>query len=238
MDQEGLQPQLRRSSQLADLIVQRILDQGLAVGTRLGTKQSLAEEYGVAVATLTEAIRALEELGRVETRTGRYGGVFVREPSEVFRLARGSSFVIHGDASSFSEMLQVVDALEPEIAQEAALHCSPADARLLRERLARLEQAWTGAAAVEQQRRNWELHLAIGAITPNRTLSTLYTGMLQHVANRLEDRELGEGPNTVGLEIHQQLVEAIIAGDVAGAREQARRHRLLATGEELEDGAG
>lgn len=49
----------------------------LAPGERLPTEADLAQQFGVAVATLRKALATLREQGLVETRRGRNGGTFI-----------------------------------------------------------------------------------------------------------------------------------------------------------------
>ena len=54
---------ISRSEAIARRVEQEILDGALTRGTRLGTKQELRDRFGVAVATVNEAIRVLEVRG-------------------------------------------------------------------------------------------------------------------------------------------------------------------------------
>jgi DNA-binding FadR family transcriptional regulator len=77
----------------AEAIVQRIVS-GISVGMirpgdQLPAESELAEMFGVAIATLRDALAALRELGIVETRRGRFGGTFiVGTPSSPVDLLR------------------------------------------------------------------------------------------------------------------------------------------------------
>lgn len=65
------------SSQLVDVLVQQIRDEGLSPGAHLGTELQLAEKYGISRTVVREAIGALRGLGVVTSRQG--SGVFVAE---------------------------------------------------------------------------------------------------------------------------------------------------------------
>src|SRR6266511_3932371 len=75
-----------RAEALARRLEARILDGGMRAGDRVGTKEDLRERFGVAVATVNEAIRLLQARGLVQVRPGPRGGVFASEPSPFVRL--------------------------------------------------------------------------------------------------------------------------------------------------------
>src|SRR6202021_2975337 len=77
-----------RAEMVAEAVEDRIVNQKLAPGTRLGSRGELGTMLAVAPSTVSEAIKLLESRGRVVTRTGPGGGVFVAEPGMRLRLAR------------------------------------------------------------------------------------------------------------------------------------------------------
>src|ERR1700728_262255 len=79
-------PSLAESA--AQAVERRIVEDGMAPGTRIGTRRELGDLLAVAPSTVSETIRLLEDRGRVVTRTGPNGGVFVAEPGVGLRLAR------------------------------------------------------------------------------------------------------------------------------------------------------
>src|SRR5215471_9606454 len=77
-------------------------------GERLGTKDDLRRRFGVAVATVNEAVRLLEMRGLIEARPGPGGGVFVARPAA--RIAM--SHIVLGfktGSTSYEECLEVRD---------------------------------------------------------------------------------------------------------------------------------
>ena len=54
-----------------------VQEKPLPAGYRIGTKQELCEEFGVAPATLSEALRVLRARGIIDVRPGPGGGTFV-----------------------------------------------------------------------------------------------------------------------------------------------------------------
>src|SRR5437016_10170161 len=88
-------------------------------GERIGTKEDLRKRFGVAVATVNEAVRLLEMRGMIEARPGPGGGVFVARPAARVAL----SHLVLGfktGSTTYEECLEVRDALEPLIDSHAA----------------------------------------------------------------------------------------------------------------------
>lgn len=84
----GQAPQVNGRN-IAEKIASSISLGMLSVGERLPPELELAQQFGVAVATLRKALAALREEGIVETRRGRAGGTFVvRAPFPTGRAIR------------------------------------------------------------------------------------------------------------------------------------------------------
>src|SRR5437763_139240 len=113
---------------------------GAEPGTRIGTKDELRLRFGVAVATVNEAVRLLELRGLISVRPGPGGGVFVARPAvrvALTHLVRG----LRSDPETFEEMIEVRDALEPAVCQAALREHRAADIRDLKRLLDAMEAA-------------------------------------------------------------------------------------------------
>src|SRR6201986_1664333 len=108
----------------AQAVEQRIADAGLQPGPRLGTRSELGELLAVAPSTVSETIKLLEARGRVVTRTGPGGGVFVAEPGVGLRLAR-SMMQVSGSEFEVAYALEVRDVLESAVIVSAAEAAHP-----------------------------------------------------------------------------------------------------------------
>jgi GntR family transcriptional regulator, transcriptional repressor for pyruvate dehydrogenase complex len=219
-----------RAEALARRLEAEILGVVVRPGDRLGTKEELKERFGVAVATVNEAIRLLQARGLVDVRPGPRGGVFAREPSPFVRLGHQVLALKHEGVRA-ADCLQVREALDPAVVAEAVRHRSDGDAADLQERLRRMRAARDDPTAF--QRANWDLHRRIAEISPNPILRSLYTLMLDVVSSELEtvipDADFAAQTDEL-LRLHQELVDAIVAGDQELAPQAAERHaRLTAT---------
>lgn len=219
-----------RAEALARWLEAEILGASVRPGDRLGTKDELRERFGVAVATVNEAIRLLQARGLVDVRPGPRGGVFAREPSPFVRLGHQVLALKHEGVRA-ADCLQVRDALDPAVVADAVRHCSAADAAELRERLQAMRAARDDPTAF--QRANWDLHRRVAEISPNSILRNLYISMLDVVSSELAtvipDTDFALQVDEL-LGLHQELVDAIAAGDQALAGRAAERHAMLTAG--------
>jgi DNA-binding FadR family transcriptional regulator len=80
---ERVPPRLRQP-RLADMIAERfraqIMDGALAPGERLPRQEALAQELGVSLVVVREALRMLEAQGLITVHRGKTGGATVRGP--------------------------------------------------------------------------------------------------------------------------------------------------------------
>jgi GntR family transcriptional regulator, transcriptional repressor for pyruvate dehydrogenase complex len=198
---------------------------GYQPGVRLGTKDELRQQLGVANATLGEALRVLNTRGVVELRRGPGGGIFVADQSPLTRLGH-QVLELRPDQAGVADCIAVLDALDGEIMRDAAVHRTAADIAALREALTRLETAWPRPD--EAQQRIWDLHRRIAEVSPNAVLKAIYLNLVDYI-----QRDLGSAIHDAGyglnherrLRIHAALVEAIVAGDVRLADKANARHR-------------
>jgi len=116
----------------------------------------------------------------------------------------------------------------PSCARKLRSIAVPRDAKVLRRLVNRLEAKVddpTGFLRV-----NWELHRALAEMAGNAPLEMLYCNLLDYVQEGLQDVEL-ESESFNGrdnLEVHRELVEAVIAGEPVRLRVAIERHTPIA----------
>jgi DNA-binding FadR family transcriptional regulator len=210
----------------AQAVERRIVEDAMAPGTRIGTRRELGDLLAVAPSTVSETIRLLEDRGRVVTRTGPNGGVFVAEPSMGLRLAR-SIMQVSGSEVEVAYALEVRDILE------SAVICSAAEAAHMPPALAGMQRALRGLEEATETadfyRRNLEFHAEVAALCRNTVLQTIYRSLLDIVQARDPKLAVLPGQNARKLQerrarVHQDIADAIAKGDVAAALVAARAH--------------
>ncbi|MDP9847021.1 FadR/GntR family transcriptional regulator [Streptosporangium lutulentum] len=222
-DQTSGVPWTSRSDAVAKRIEERISEQNLPAGHHLGTKESLRQEFNVAVATVNEAVRLLSSRGTIEVRPGIGGGLFVASPTLVVRLGR-KMLELSGESVSVADSLDIRDGLEPLVIRDATKHRTEADIADLRKIL---EQMSAAGDAAQYLKTNWQLHRRMAEISPNLILRNLYLGLLDFVSSRVSAVTTETALNGDGVMVHRDLVDAIESGSRKRAETMAARHARL-----------
>src|SRR4051812_42609746 len=209
-----------RAEAVARDLEAQILGGGLAPGDRLGTKDDLRQRFGVAVATVNEAVRLLEMRGLIEARPGPGGGVFVANPSVRVALKRGGLEATWG-AARFADCLAVRNGLEPLVCRDAAANRTAEDIAALRELVSAMERRADDPDAYFEL--NWALHRRIARGCRNAPLHSIYLTLLDFLEDGLRPGDLREFRPETDVAIHRELVDAIEEGpgprlDAAGGR--------------------
>jgi GntR family transcriptional repressor for pyruvate dehydrogenase complex len=196
----------------------------LSPGDRIGTKDDLRHRFGVAVATVNEAVRLLETRGLIEARPGPGGGVFVAASSVRAALRRGSVEAAWG-AARIDDCVAVRNGLEPLVCREAALHRSAEDVRELRALVAEMERS--DDDTVGYFRCNWALHRRIARLGRNAPLHSIYLTLLDFIEDGISERDLRRFDASVDVDTHRELVEAIADGPGPRLDAAIARHGAL-----------
>lgn len=211
--------------------VEELVDaRDLKPGDLIGTRADLRDQTGVARATINEAIRLLQDRGSVSLRPGPGGGLFVAAPHPVVTLGR-TLLAVDGDPSLTAGAIEMREQLEPLIAAHAAQHRTRTDSKELKVLLRDLVRGRTDPVAFSANM--VRLHVRVAEISPNAVLKASYISLYEYVG-RTSAIEVMPSADYVDarLQIHQELIDAIVAGDVAAAQRAAvaHSHRAPSTG--------
>jgi DNA-binding GntR family transcriptional regulator len=134
-----------------------------------------------------------------------------------------------------AEAVAVREALEVLIDTDAAAHRTAADSSDIKKLLTRLKAA-AAKGTTEFLLANWDLHERIALISPNETASALYLSMTRFVRDHAVAARHDDAPESasewldVRLRTHEELVDAIVAGDTTRVKSAVEKHAgLLAT---------
>jgi len=217
----AIKPGIKLAEQVAGKLEAEIRAGRLEVGGKLPTEAALVLQFQVSRTVVREAISRLKSLGLVDARQG--SGVFVRNPG-----IEPLSFEIVPSASreAVIQIVEVRRALEAEVAELAAERASKTDVSAIRAALKALADAVAaGRDGVEEDVR---FHHAIALATGNpfmiRTLDYLARFLRGATrVTRANEARRDDFAEAVKCE-HQQIVQAIAAGDPVAARAAAAEH--------------
>jgi len=195
----------------------------LRPGERLGTKEELRARFGVALATINEALRLLEMRGMLTARPGPGGGVFVAQASARVRL---NQFVLayRWSEATVADHHTVRNALEPLVCREAARHHRGSDIRALDRMLD------TMAKHIDEPltyiHRTLDLHRRIAKLCRNEPLQSIYLTMLDFLEDAAERVEYERFDALDHLARHRELVAAIDEGEGERLERAIEAHEL------------
>jgi GntR family transcriptional repressor for pyruvate dehydrogenase complex len=213
------------SEQIAAEIQQRIRDEGLDPGDRLGTEEQLAREYGVSRPTLREALRILSSARLVRPLSGPKGGIFVsRTPEESVRRSVSDSIALLLDlkGTSIEELLEARAILEVPIARLAATRAD--DAAIEEMRAAIEESAANPDDLAIKLAAKQRFHRAIAAAAGNAIVESITGWAVEVLQPRLREVIHRVCDDRLLLEQQRVILAAIEARDPAAAEQAMRDH--------------
>src|SRR5512142_1221890 len=215
-----------RTSRLYEQIVQQIEDTilkgNLKPGDQLPAERDLAEQFGVSRTAVREAVKALREKGLVEAYTGR--GTFVTNGT-LHAIRQSLDLMVKiGQADGATQLVEVREILEPEIAALAADRAEEQHLAALREAVAIMDASLEDAEAFIEADLDFHLALAEAAGNP------LILSLIDSIVGLLREQRTGifqvEGGPERGQHHHKQILHAVVSRDSDAARKAMRAHQV------------
>jgi DNA-binding FadR family transcriptional regulator len=208
----------RLVDRVAGKIRQDIMARDWPVGEIIGTEPELVERYGVSRAVVREAVRLVEYLGMARMKQGAGGGLLVTTPDETAVSTAAMVYFAYAGVGA-GETLQARAIIEQRAAELAA-------------RVATAEQRAQLADQLEQHTGDdlpWtEVHGLVAGLSANPALELLtrilvrVTDWYAEAGRRTEAQQRRE--RRAAAAAHREIVEAVCAGDPAGAGRAAHAH--------------
>ena len=202
-----------------------ILDGILRDGDRLPGERELAATLDVSRPILRDALKALEARGLVVARHG--GGTYVADiVGQVFSDPVAALIARHPRATrDYLDYRREMEGLTAALAAERA---TEADRRLLTSVLADMRAAHESGRFDDELAADIELHNVIGEAAHNivlmHTMRACYRLLADGIFFSRREVFAAPGARAALLDQHVAIVEAILAGDAAGARQAAEAH--------------
>ena len=199
-------------------------------GDRLGTKEELRADCGVAVGTFNEALRMVQARGLVTVRSGPGGGLFASHQSPMVRLGN-SMLTVDDDATSVADAVRLREALEPLLVEDAVEYASDHDIAALRNQLDDMKVTVGNVEGTAFGRAERNLYARIADISPSAILRSFYPMLLDVIESHLLsvppiDNEQLPDDIDARYELHAALVDAIADRDLR-ALDLIREHNTL-----------
>ena len=213
------------SEQIAAEIQERIRDDGLTPGDRLGTEEQLAREYGVSRPTLREALRILSSARLVRPMSGPKGGIFVtRTPEESVRRSVSDSIALLLDlkGTSIEELLEARTMLEVPIARLAATRADDAAIADMRDAI-ELSAANPDDVELRLEQKQ-RFHRAIANAAGNAIVESVTAWAVEVLQPRLRELIAPVCDDKVLLAQQRVILAAIEARDPEAAGQAMRDH--------------
>lgn len=181
-------------------------------GQKLPPETKLAKEFGVSRGTLREALKALNLVGLVVSRSG--SGTYVGS-EDAGNMKRAASFATALKGGDFMALFEVRIAIEPVLAQLAALRATPQDLDRIKECLRQVE------ASLGDTEKYTRFEIAFHELVSAAARSPLLNGVMEAYRDLLlrgRTEVTPYGPDRRSLEFHIKIFEAIAKKDPALAR--------------------
>jgi len=207
----------KRSSIIAEQIVNKIRSGEYPKGSKLPPERAIAVQMGVGRPSVREAISALQIAGILESRPG--DGTYVQHRNDTENLA-DRAFDVLEESDSPLQVLQARKALEIGVAQLAITEATDADLRLIKSALEEKIEKGKDGQYQEYLRYGKKFHLAIAQATNNpvilRMMESLLSASQQPLSISMRQRFYEEDGTRISqmLETHLDIVKAIMERNI------------------------
>ncbi|MBW9216133.1 FCD domain-containing protein [Mumia sp. zg.B53] len=223
---DGVTPGRVRNAyqQVADQLLDLILDGTLKAGDRLPNEAELSSIFGVSRSTVREALRALASRDLLETARGTTGGTFVRrvELRQVSSYLETSLGLMSGSADiDVEQMLEAREILEVPAARLAAERRQEDDLTALREAVERERQRRGRGRRFEEHR---HFHALVLQCSGNALLEVMTEPVFGVLQSTFLDPDVDPHFWTDVDHDHETILAAIEAGDADAAGRAMSEH--------------
>ncbi len=206
--------------QIAEQIEQLILNGELRSGDRLPTERELAEQFQASRTAVREAMKTLAQKGLVDMRPGR-GTIVIDGTSKAMRHSLGLMMRV-GQAGSSTNLVEVREILEPEIAALAAMRAGEEDITAMQESVLLMDANLDDADAYITADNNFHQALAKG--TQNVLILALVDSIVYLLSEQRKQIFSVKGGPERGQIHHKRILEAVLRHDPEEARTAMYAH--------------
>ena len=205
---------------IAEQIEQLILNGELRSGDRLPTERELAEQFQASRTAVREAMKTLAQKGLVDMRPGR-GTIVIDGTSKAMRHSLGLMMKV-GQAGSSTNLVEVREILEPEIAALAAMRAGEEHITAMQESVMVMDASLDDADAYITADNNFHQALAKG--TQNVLILALVDSIVYLLSEQRKQIFSVKGGPERGQLHKKRILEAVMNHDPQAARTAMYAH--------------
>lgn len=210
----------RLYQRIVEQIERRIVSGELKVGDQLPSERELAEQFVVSRIAVREAVKALGAKGLVEIMPGR--GTFITNgTSDVVRSSLGM-LMKFGPPDGSSNLVEVREILEPEIAALAATRINDEQIAAMSRAVGVMDQALDNVEVFVES--DLDFHLALAQATQNPIILILMDPIIDLLREQRMRIGLVKGGLKRGQSHHKKILDAVIRRDPKAARQAMYLH--------------
>ncbi|WP_419662131.1 transcriptional regulator, GntR family [Desulfosarcina variabilis str. Montpellier] len=211
--------QTKATDEVLEQLKESIIKGMIKEGEKLPSERALSNVFNVSRGVVREAIHGLKATGFVEIKQGPLGGTFVKEIS-LELLETGFTDLFFANKLTIAEILDVRQYIEPEIARLAALNVNDDYRKALNIALAEENQPFVSPD--DLLNKLTAVHFILAEMCGNR----LFEGMISAIIlnRRIIKTLLKKLLKLHGTGGHDEIVQAVIAGDPEAALKAMARH--------------
>ena len=210
----------RLYEQIVDQIESRIVAGEIKVGDQLPSERELAEQFMVSRIAVREAVKSLRQKGLVEIRPGR--GTFVTNGTPGAVRHSLDMLMKFGSAKGSSELVEVREILEPEIAALAATRITDEHIAAMIKAVEIMETALNDAEIFVEA--DLDFHIALAKATQNPIILILINSIIDLLREQRKRTGNVSGGLARGQYHHKKILGAIIQRDSQAARQAMQDH--------------
>jgi GntR family transcriptional repressor for pyruvate dehydrogenase complex len=203
----------RAAVRIARKLVSEIRRRRLRPGTQLDSEHRMVEKFGVARATVREALRFLELQGALRIKAGPGGGPVVSVPG-ADHLASVLSLHLQFADASFSSVVDARRAIYPVLASQAAENATRQDIATLQESIARMHACVHDSELFREESRRFMSLVATAS--GNQVLAILVDAL--HRMSEGAGADWDEKQQRSALRSYEKVTRAIEGGEPEEAR--------------------
>jgi DNA-binding FadR family transcriptional regulator len=217
----------RAKEKLAEAVARRLMADiaasGVAVGEIYGSERELQARFDVSRAAFREAIRLLEYHSVARMRRGPYGGLVITRPDPSASVEAMAVYLEYERVEA-DELRAVRDVIELGALEMLSERNDPE----LAERLRAAHRVQPDTPSGQVAGLSHDFHIRLAELTGNPVLA-LFLRILLAVWDRhnaspsTQPSDRGEAASAV-THVHDQILDAILTGDLALARHRMHRH--------------